>query len=269
MTERPPDLPDYHRPPIDEVAISVQFPPIGNFFDTHAGLFWQRVRSDYPKSETQPRIESPIESAESGALLTVPFNFAPGQGRVWMISANDDFLIQIQNTRFVQNWRRRQAEYRHFEQIRDLFWRNFDEFMSFLADENLDQPSVQQLEVTYINWIPPDLAMSDFLRPGNAAQISLAGLGRYPDQQSWIARFSFPGTEDLIERLYVQCLPASRHDAPSVQGSQFALTMRMTRATGISTEELRNLIDAARITIVTAFTDLTTDRAHELWQQFQ
>ena len=94
MTERPPDLPDYLRPPVDEVVISVQFPPISNFYDTHAGLFWQRVRADYPKAETQPRLEGPIESADPGPLVPTSVQIAPGQGRVWMISANDDFLIQ-------------------------------------------------------------------------------------------------------------------------------------------------------------------------------
>jgi len=268
MTERPADLPDYHAPPIDEVAISVQFPPIDRFFDTHAGLFWRRVRDAYPRSESQPRLEGPIESADPGPIVPVQLQLTPGQGRVWLISEDDDFLIQIQNTRFIQNWRRRQSQYVHFEQIRDLFWEHYREFLSFLTEENLDGPVVQQVEISYINWIP-DMAMSEFLRPASVAEISVPGLDKHPDQQSWIARYSLRNDETLIQRLFVQCLPATRVSDPTVSGSQLGLIFRAARQDGIDTSKLAELIDAARIIIVTAFTDLTTGAAHQRWEKFQ
>lgn len=268
MRERPANLPDYHAPPIDEVAISVQFPPINGFFDTHAGLFWQRVRDDYPRSESQPRLEQPIESAEPGQIVPVQLQLSPGQGRVWLISANDDFLIQIQNTRFVQNWRRREAEYVHFDQIEDLFWTHYRELLSFLDEEKLEAPTVQQVEVSYINWIP-DFGMPEFLRPASTSRIASPSLDEYPDQQSWIARYSLPSQEGLIQRLYVQCLPATHTSDPAIPGAQLALIFRAARREGIGTAELEELIAAARIIIVTAFTDLTTPAAHERWERFQ
>jgi uncharacterized protein (TIGR04255 family) len=194
--------------------------------------------------------------------------FAPGQGRVWLISADDELLVQVQNTRFIQNWRRRVSRYRRFEQVRDPFWTNFRLFLEFLDQENLDRPIIQQVEVTYINWIP-DMPMSDFLRPGSVAEVSVPGVERYPDQQSWIARYSLQNDKDLIQRLYVQCLPASRYDAPDEPGSQFALVCRAARSSGVSEAEVGELISLARATIVTAFTDLTTVAAHERWGRFQ
>jgi len=267
MTDRPADLPDYRDPPIDEVVISVQFPPIEGFFDTHAGLYWQRVRQDYPRSESQPRMEGPIETAEPGQLIPMSLQLTPGQGRVWLISADDDFLIQVQNTRFIQNWRRRQGEYQHFEQLSNLFWANYTKFLEFLTEEGLTKPAVQQVEVSYVNWIPEQA--TDFLRPASVAAVSVLGSNGYPDQQSWIARYSLESDRGLIQRLYVQSLPASRKDAPNVSGTQFALTYRAARADGIELSELSELIGSARITIVTAFTDLTTEDAHQRWGRFQ
>ena len=77
MTERPPRLPDYRNPPIDEVVIGVQFPPIPKFQDVHIGLYWQKVRNEYPRTETQPRIEGPIETPEPPQANTavIPVSF--------------------------------------------------------------------------------------------------------------------------------------------------------------------------------------------------
>jgi uncharacterized protein (TIGR04255 family) len=268
MTERPADLPDYRVPPIEEVAISIQFPPIEGFYDTHAGLYWQTVRRDYPRSETQPRLEGPIETAADPSPMALQLQLAQGQGRSWLISAADDFLIQVQNTRFIQNWRRREADYQHFEAIRDLFWENFGKFVNLLEAENLSSPLIQQVEVTYINWIP-DLPMSVFLRPASAAEISVPGVSRQPEQQSWLARYLLENDKELIQRLYVQCLPAIRPQTPDLRGSQFALIFRAARVAGIPNDEVAELIDVARVTIVNAFTELTTQAAQELWGRFK
>lgn len=136
MKQRPPDMPDYNRPPIDEVAISVQFPPIDDFAETNIREYWrEEVQQDYPIAERQPRLEGPIESpdpAPTASVLQVPIGIVP-QGRMWLISESDDFLIQIQNTRFIQNWRRRKAAYEHFDQIHELFGKTSDGFESILT----------------------------------------------------------------------------------------------------------------------------------------
>src|ERR1022692_1672121 len=130
MMERPAGLPRYRDPPIDEVAVSVQFPPIEELSDELIRQYWHILRDDYPLGQPMPRMEGPIESVEPSAP-TLPIQIqlqisamTPTQGRLWMISDADDFLVQVQNSRFIQNWRRRGTEYPYFEPINDLFWVN-------------------------------------------------------------------------------------------------------------------------------------------------
>src|SRR5262245_53584276 len=100
MTERPKDLPDYRQPPIDEVAIAVQFAAIEGYTNELARNFWREVREDYPFVENQPPLEIPLESATSPEIATIQFQFMaepPKHMRLWLISENDDFLIQLQD----------------------------------------------------------------------------------------------------------------------------------------------------------------------------
>ena len=60
MTASQGDLVAYAKPPVEEVVLGVQFPPIPHFSDAHAGLYWQRVRANYPRAESQLRLEGPI-----------------------------------------------------------------------------------------------------------------------------------------------------------------------------------------------------------------
>ncbi len=269
MTERPADLPDYRRPPLDEVAISVQFPPIEGLLDTHIREFWKTIRDDYPIGEQQPRLESPLESSEPDQPVQVQLSL-PGSPhiRMWMISSDDDFLVQVQNTRFVQNWRRRDTEYGHFEQIRAKFWQNYHKFKEFLDSRGFPQPQIQQIDVTYLNWIP-ELRMVDFFLPAAPGIVRINGVSQAPEEQSWSARYLIHNDIDSVERLYVQCAPAIRPLTPGVRGSQLGLIFRAARESGFSDDEAATLIDAGRVMIVEVFTELTTPAAHATWERYQ
>lgn len=270
MDERPPDLPDYRNPPLDEVAIGVQFPPIEGMYDAHVGLFWQKVRDRYPRAESQPRLETPIESSSPvPPQLNIPFPMTtPLQGRTWLIAETDDYLLQIQNTRFTQNWRRRQTEYAHFEELWGLFETNYQTFQDLLTDEKLPSPNVQQVEITYINWIT-ELAPSQFFKPATLATVSAYGKSYEPEHQNLSARYRLDGESDVIERLYVQCQPAIRAQDPSVEGYQFALVYRAANPNGISGDQIKSYAYVGRSVIVNAFTDLTTELGQERWERYK
>ena len=266
MTSRPPGLPDYQNPPIDEVAIGVQFPPLDNFHDAHAGLYWQKVRQNYPKVENQPRIEGPIESEDSGPSKPISIQIPIGvsQNRTWLISDNDEYLIQVQNTRFVQNWRRRGTTYPHFEDIWGLFYDHYQKFKELLDSEGLPSPLVQQVEVTYINWIT-GLSPSRFLRSGSVTGISAYERQVEPEDQALNMRYRLDLHAEIIERLYVQCQPAIRRQEPEIKGSQFALTYKAAKVGGLTDGEVQSYAEAGRVIVVNAFTDLTTSEAHDIW----
>ncbi len=270
--ERPAGLPAYRNPPIDEVAISVQFPPIDDLSDDLIRKYWNTVRSDYPLAQPMPRLESPVESVEAPTppieLQVQMPGMVPAPGRLWLVSETDDFLVQVQNSRFIQNWRRREAEYPYFESINDRFRDNYRKFQQFLTDMGLPVPQVQQVEVTYINWIPND-PVTSFFKPAKYATIVASGEDLEPEEQNWIGRYLISNEAGLVRRLYVQCLPAIRPQPPAKRGTQFALTFRAARLDGFPDSEVAELIGSARTVIVESFTELTTDNAQESWGRFQ
>jgi uncharacterized protein (TIGR04255 family) len=272
---RPADLPDYTRPPVDEVVIGVQFPPIEGFSEPHVGIYWQRVRSEFPKVQSQPRLEGPIEDLEAEPFgppaLTILQGPGAAQGRTWMISENDVYLVQIQNSRFVLNWRRRgDGEYPHFEAVAERFWDQFSVFRDLLESEGLVTPVVQQLEVTYINWIA-DLPVHEFFCPAQVANLSTAGVGPLPQDQAYMARYLARDAAGVsIGRLYVQCQSAMRVETPQPEvGTQFTLTFKAPSKEPMTDDQLRSLSAYGREGIVRGFTDLTTDAAQASWGRTQ
>jgi len=200
-------------------------------------------------------------------MIQIPVGI-PAPVRTWLIADTDDFLIQVQDTRFIQNWRRREAEYEHFEKIHQLFWNNFRKFREYLDSAGLPQPQIQQVEVSYINWIP-DTSLIDFLRPASESKITLSGSEQEPEDQSWSARYLIQNQAEMVQRLYAQSGPAVRAQPPHAKGAQFALVFRGARETGIEDSEAEDVIYAARIIIVEAFTELTTDSAQAAWERFK
>jgi uncharacterized protein (TIGR04255 family) len=270
---RPPDLPDYKRPPIDEVAIGIQFQaPVPGFTDAHAGLYWRDVRDRYPKAETQHRVESPPEVLDGPIMQSFPIQFGPPQGgRTFLVSDDDSYLLQIQSSRFYRNWRRREDEYPHFDDLADAFQSEYASFIAFLQHETLAHPVPLQLDVTYINWIP-ELLPQAFLRAAEGARVAVPGVDEWPQEQSWTGRYLVRQPDGTpIARLHVQCVPAVRMlpEAPQ-PGSQMSLTfLAPWRAAESFDSQLQEMLSAARNAIVRGFTDLTTEAAHEHWDRSQ
>jgi uncharacterized protein (TIGR04255 family) len=271
VSHRPEDLPDYGRPPIDEVAITAQFLPIEGFQDAHIGLYWQQVQDEYPRAESQPRIEGPIEVLTPNwsppIQFQIPLGVAP-QVRTWLISSDDSFLIQIQNNRFAYNWRKRGNDYPHFDSICRAFLDRFEGFRQFLQNQQLPNPAIQQIEVTYINWIV-DLTMPEFFRPAAVTELTAPGIGQ-PEDQNWAARYLVHREAGPFARLYVQCQPAIRASPPPVgPGSQLAVVFRAPISETLDDDGLASYLGEGRNAIVRAFTDLTTEAAHRTWDRIQ
>jgi uncharacterized protein (TIGR04255 family) len=272
---RPTDLPDYERPPIDEVAVGVGLvSPIGGFVDPHAGLFWQRVKGRYPNAESHPRVETlPAAFADSVASSQpVPFPFSASAGsRTFLISGDDSYLLQVQNNRFFRNWRRREAEYPHFDALSTDFLSELKEFRSFLTDEGLKESPISSLEVTYINWIP-DLRMEELLLPAAAAKLETDSMAAWPRNQSWQAVYECrdDDSENVVANLIAACAPAARTTLTGVEhGVQFAFTYSHPGRPAVGTDEIPELLTKARRYIVRSFTQLTTDEAHKHWLRIQ
>jgi hypothetical protein len=54
-------LPEFEDPPVSEVSLSVVFAALVNWRSAHAGLYWNRINSQYPHTETHPPLPTQIE----------------------------------------------------------------------------------------------------------------------------------------------------------------------------------------------------------------
>src|SRR4051794_4820338 len=101
-------LPEYERPPIDEVVVGVQFEPLKDFHVAHLGRFWSKVRDRYPLTEDQPPLPAQIEHPEpkpAESRLTFATGIVPTP-RSWFLDNSKNRLLQLQHDRFLRNWRR-------------------------------------------------------------------------------------------------------------------------------------------------------------------
>lgn len=141
-------LPSYRKPPVMEVVCGLRFEPLEGFKIPHVGLFWEKVRKEFPNCQhALPLGLGGPSSTDPATGLPVP--------RVWLINRADDRLIQMQRDVFIYNWRKRKENqpYPRYRRILKSFKRNLDRFTTFLDDHGINLPTPTECELTYINHI--------------------------------------------------------------------------------------------------------------------
>ena len=129
-------LPSYGKPPVVEVAMSVQFRGLPRLNSAYLGLLWDRYRKTYPKAEHHPPIAAVNEGFESPTASTPGIIVEPTfpVPRCWFVNETGTRLIQVQQDRFILNWRKLDTEekYPRYSEIRENFeeeWARFEEFV--------------------------------------------------------------------------------------------------------------------------------------------
>ncbi|OFW08460.1 MAG: hypothetical protein A3H27_17575 [Acidobacteria bacterium RIFCSPLOWO2_02_FULL_59_13] len=263
-------LPDFAQPPVDEVALSLQFPPIAGFTVPHFGLYWQWVRGDYPRSEIKPPITNITEEFGPGVAFARQMRIALTdlpEVRCWYFDDSGNRLVQVQRDRFVINWRKvTGAEtYPRYPDLRDRLEREWTRFCEFLRNEGLERPKVNQCEVLYVNNIEYGKGWSGY---GDLDQV-IAALATPKAQNKFLPapeRMSMNVIYPLGEsagRLYVTFNPVVRaRDGKEVL--QMTLTARGAPKSA-SDDEVFAWLDLGRKWVVRGFADFTTDTMHKVW----
>ncbi|WP_119418875.1 TIGR04255 family protein [Desertibaculum subflavum] len=271
MPELPRPLPQFDRPPVTEVAISVAFARLPRWRNPHAGLFWSRVADEYPDTETKPPIENIMERfgddmwfREAGPRSEPTDS---DESRAWFLARPDNYLIQVQSDRFVVNWRKRNPQNvypRYTAEMRPRFLREWGRFKGFVAEQGLGALDLQQCEVTYVN---------DILRGD--------GWNTFAESLSLFSPWWGSGTDNFLP------LPGSLSlngwfEIPEQRG-RLRFTARHVRR-GSDQQEIVQLqlvargkpqtndddgmmqfLDLGREWIVRGFADLTSTTAHQHW----
>ncbi len=139
----------FHNPPINELVIATYFnPPLFTLRNEHIGLFWSRIRDEFPAVEQQ----APVGGAEAFEHIGGEFFPMP---RFWFVAEDNVNLIQLQKNAFMLNWRRRDAQYPHFaENLKPVFDKYFRVFEDFAReDAGVQDIKIDLCELTYINTI--------------------------------------------------------------------------------------------------------------------
>lgn len=272
---RPKPLPDFDRPPLDEMVLSIQFAelPLKNY---HSGLLWLKLRHEYPLVEEQAPLSPVFETF--GALRPVPataeIQFLPPEAmiRYWFVSKDGNQLLQFQRDRLIHNWRRRAPEdvYPRYEPLRARFESEILSVQEFLREYEVGDIRCNQCEVTYINSIGPNPETDDPVR--DLAKVFTIWREQYNDGDlERIERGRFGATYLILPdsgaepsgRLHVVANPGirTRDSAPTIQLNITARGKPRDETLAAALDWL----DLGHASVVRSFAAITTKSMHKVW----
>ncbi len=268
-----PRLPDFRNPPVAEVALSLQFDPLPLLRTPHLGLLWERYRGAFPTFEEHPPLPPEVEwfglPTSSGFSPRFELLTVLPMPRCLFINDSGSELVQIQQDRFVFNWRKLKEgdSYPRYEHVRMGFEKQLQVFQEFLTEEKLGDLAPNQCEVTYVNQL---LSGHGWEQPGQLDKLVTVWRNEYSDQflkepedVRLSMRYLIRDGDEPIGRLYVSIEPrySTIHRLPVVV---ITLTARGAPRTKDMTGVL-DFFDIGRKWIVSAFTSITTKDMHRNW----
>jgi len=268
---RPPDLPDYDRPPLVEVVLSIQFAPLAGFGTLHAALLGEQFLSEFPKHQEQLPLPPAFEVFGLNPIATPQIQISVGVPAVRFLFDKEDGseVIQIQNNRFVHNWRKLKEgqEYLHYEKLRKHFREEVKKLEDYLREHNFEGLRPNQCEVIYINHI----SLPDFSNPYNNLHRVLSFLAQpnfghnapQLEDSTLQLRFILRDKGENIGRLHVHAVPVLH-----IVGQQPLIQLTLTargRPHDETVESAFDFMDLARDAIVRGFDSITTSEMHSYW----
>lgn len=249
------------------MVCGVQFTPIQGWLTSHYGLFWNRIKAEYPSSEDQlplPRLK--LEEFETPNEFNL--TLLPALRRVFYCTEPANYLIQLLPNRFLHNWRKLQEsdDYPRFPDAYSRFTEWWSAFRSFLADVGLPDPTLQLFELTYVNMIGAPGA--DF--PRNVSRFmnfykELPQTASGADPRGLELTLSWP-LEAKADRLTMKL----RHGVRATEPREDAEPVMIVEFTALGTAEkggtdMDQWFKTAHDAIVYTFAALTTEESHKIW----
>lgn len=263
--------PHFVNPPLIEQAITVAFKRIEGFTLGDFGLFWRRIKGEFPICESQPVLPQPIEkfgtpsSPEIKLRLMEP-GFLP---RCFYKSDDGRELIQLQNNRFSYNWIRvEDEEYPKSDFLVPRFAKLLTEFMDFMREEyNQELTQIIQCELTNVNIIPVDDFGKRMADASNAFKLySLADLPPNVEVETYSYANHYvlrDDREEPIGRLHVQLEPVL-----SIESEEQVYKLELTargRPDSSDLEGALRFFALGRDAINAAFMASTKKKVHLRW----
>lgn len=256
--------PHFRRPPVVEVACGVQFGPLDEWRTSHYGQFWSSIEEEYSQTEDQPPLAR--LHLDPSPVFEPRFSPLPPLRRVFYVKPPGNFLIQVQQNRFLHNWRQitDSDEYPRFDSAFEKFVGSWQRFNEFLSAKKLPKPVPEIWELTYINHITD----SGAIFPRDVWEY-LAFYEKSPEattamQASAMAiKFAWPLPQDRGSLM----LDVQHGHRVSDQRQLLVLDLTARGPAGSSDATMDTWFETAHQAIVNTFEKLTTRRAHDLWKK--
>ena len=268
MTASPPTgaLPEYERPPVTEVALTVQLDEDIGFRSLDLAAIAACWADDLP--DVQERDRLPKLDVDPDDPETTPDRAElPETPRLWLQNESRDHVLQIQQDRIAVNWSKSDADddYPRYETIRAFLVDAWQRLEAKLDDLGLTLPPPWICQVMYINELgashgwrssadtaklisPWDGSMSDDFLPADRHEGVLLHF-HLPEHQGWV---NIDGrTADVGGRIFVLTLVSEGWPASS------------------DLNGVLGFMDLAHEWIVKAFTSVTTPGAHQEWRRIR
>ena len=265
---RPADLPDFRNPPLNEVAIGVQFGPPRGYSQIRAGEVWALFKSEFPLVEEHPPLPPAFETFGLPLVQQMRLGFVTGAAhdRFWFLTKPKDELIQFQQDRLLHNWRKigdEANEYPRFERMIEKFKAELIRLEQYVGQLSPQALAINQCELTYINLIP--CAADASCQPGQWLKILNFGTSDAEDFTVVFRRVIHDRTGAPLGRLVCEATVALVSGRRMIQ---LALAARGAPVHSDIPAALDFLVRGREI-VVRTFAEITTDSAHLAWQRFQ
>ncbi len=267
-------LPEFNNPPVVEVALAMQFDAIHGLRTAQMGALWLgQFKERFPLTEEHPPIDPVFERfgrSQRPVRARIQVLDRPPIPRCWFLNEAGTELIQVQQTRFIHNWRKQGSheDYPRYEHLRKTFANELNLFQAFIDREGLGSLIPNQCEVTYVNHIVQP-SVEEALNPEQIlAPIAFKGNGAFlPNAEDIGAMFRYvlhDANDKPIGRLHIVAEPAYRNDGQFMY--VLTLTARLEPAEASLTGVLQTL-DVGREWVVRGFADITTEAMHKKWER--
>lgn len=267
-------LPKFDAPPVVETVLSIQFEPLPKFAGPMVGRFWQSHLmgggNDWPESVEVPALQDvrerfgdDVQWGSPGIQISSPTGRSQ---RTQIMRADNERMVQIQDSRLVLNWKKGQSAYPTYETLLPEFITLFAGFKKFSSDSGFPDLSLNQWEITYVNHIlKGDLWNSPDDWGSIATSLAIPKVDRsIARSESGALQWRFVIGENL-GRLHV----SSRHVKIAPEDEE-AIRLELTARGPINDAEagkIKGYFDLGHETIVRFFAAFTSDAAHKAWKR--
>ena len=247
--------------PLVEVVFGIDFEEIEWLRSTHFGLYWGTIGERFPISEDHPPI---------GELKLDPQNLSlPPLRRTWFISEDQSSLLQLQNNKFLLNWRKTKGStYPRFPNLKESFFKEFASFKGFVSDfygEDF-KFSIKGCELSYINIVDN---FEDWSNLENVTKILPQFDWRNTDAEYLASpkKFRWSSEFEINDEMVLKTVAKSvMRKVPNDEKRAFQLDLHVSGLNVDKSESgLSDWFDSAHETIINGFKDLTSQSTQENW----